>query len=92
MRPLLALLVVCSIGLVADAQVCVNGVCYIEQRPALAPLLPSLVPAVRSVLESQPIRRVATAPVRYMNHRVVQPPQYYSRQSVRVYYYRRNFR
>ena len=72
MKILLALLLVIAFALVADAQTCMNGVCLLESRPALAPLLPPIAPAMRSIVEAQPIRRVAAAPVIYMRQQVVQ--------------------
>ncbi len=91
MRGLLALIFVVALTLVAHGQTCVNGVCSLEQRPTLAPSLPPLAPAMRSVLESHSIRRVAVAPVRYANQRVVQPTLRYGSNAVRVFRYNRSF-
>lgn len=92
MKGLFALLFVVSLTLVANGQTCVDGVCSVNSQPTLAPMLPPLAPAMRSILESHSIRRVAVAPVRYANQRVVQPTLRYGSNAVRIFRFNRSFR
>lgn len=91
MKGLLALLFVIALTLVVNGQF-VNGVCRLEKHPTLAPSLPPIAPAMRSILESHSIRRVAVAPVRYANQRVVQPTLRYGSNAVRVFRFNRSFK
>lgn len=66
MRPLLslvAILLACLLCLSVTAQDCANGQCSM-QRPTFAPPLPNVQAALHSVVDAQPVRRVASAVVR----------------------------
>lgn len=67
MRPLLslvAILLACMLCSSVSAQDCANGQCSMRARPTFAPPLPNIQAALHSVVDAQPVRRVASAVVR----------------------------
>lgn len=93
MKGLLALVLIAALAVTANSQECSGNSCAFEQRPTLAPALPAVMPAMRSILESHTIRRAAIAPLRYANQKVVQPTfRYGSNAAIRIIRTNRSFR
>lgn len=93
MKSVLAFVFALAIATAVHGQTCVNGVCSMDGRVTVAPSLPPIAPIMRSVLENQPVRRIAAVPLRYASHQVVQPTIRYGRTvMLRVIRFRSNAR
>ena len=61
---LIVIMIVVAMASVANAQQCVNGQCAAGNQSQVAALFPTAANVIRNTVAYQPVRRVASLPVR----------------------------